>query len=185
MTLCLTLPALGIFFGLALSACGGGSSSSTSSAGSSQRSSFKEAHAKGPSAEAKGATKVSSYGHEATGKQAKAAEAVVRGYLSALAGGRWSKACSYLTRPASRLRAFGAKAEGRGEGCAAGLRAAVEKLPSSRRSHLAEADVSSVRLDSGRGYVLYDSAGSAYAAAVRSEDGRWKVALPSETLLHA
>ncbi|HET6570524.1 MAG TPA: hypothetical protein VFG58_03450 [Solirubrobacterales bacterium] len=160
---------------LALSACGGGSSTSSDSTATT-----------GSGAAAQKAAKtIRRSGHEATGKQAKQVEAVVLGYLGALAGREWSKACSYLAKQVRQLRAAVARGQGASESCADGVRALAEERSSSGGSgglaDLAKAEVSSVRTEGERGYVFYEvPASGEYAAAVTRQGGHWRVSIPTE-----
>lgn len=124
---------------------------------------------------------VRSFGAEASGKQAKRAAATLQGYLGALEAGRWAKACSYLAKAVRQLRVAIARSKDlAAASCGAGMRAVTEMSNRVR----SKAQVSSVRLQGGQGYVLYhDSAGAEYAAAVKREAGRWKVSFPTELAL--
>jgi hypothetical protein len=123
----------------------------------------------------RGATR--DYGSEASGAQARRAEAVLNRYLGALAAARWGRACSYLTEPVRRLHARRADAGQKGEGCAAGLRTTADRLPPSERAGLGDADVFSVRVEADRGFAFYRTADKAeHAMPVRIEGGSWKLA---------
>ena len=114
----------------------------------------------------------------ASPSQAESAEAVLHGYLDARAAGEWNRACSYQARVVRRLlnriddRGTGTK----GRGCAGFLAASTEELSDSELAELADADVSSVRVEGERGYVLYeDGAGAERALAIKLEAGKWRV----------
>ena len=175
MPLYLTLLALGAFAALALSACGGGSSTTagTSKSGNATANAGKLHRA------------ITRFGHQATAAQARPAETALLGYLSARAASEWSRACSYLTQPIRHLlgKIAARPKQVQGEGCAGYLQTAAAKLSSAQRADLAKADVTSVRIEASRGYVLYKSAGARQATALRREAGRWKLAATSATEL--
>ncbi|HEU4907023.1 MAG TPA: hypothetical protein VFT19_13040 [Solirubrobacterales bacterium] len=156
---------------LALSACGGGSSSTESSGSTSNG----DGVAAG-SPVAKLHRAIRQFGSEASGAKAPQAEAALTGYFGALAAADWGKACSYLTKPVRTLRARAAARQMKGESCTAGLRVAAKRLSRSERDALAEADISSVRIEGDRGFVIYRDRDAERAMPLRAEGGSWKLA---------
>jgi len=161
MSLYLLLLALALT-SLVLTACGGGGdqSASTGTAAASAR--------------------IHGFGSEATGARAKQAEATLRAYLGAASKGQWAKACSYLAERVQKARAGVAKSRGlENENCAAGLKESAEGLSTSERAGLEETDISAVRVNGRRGYVLYeDASGVPRAMSIVSEGGDWKLFAP-------
>ncbi len=150
---------------LALSACGGASSSAAGDANTS----FSHV----------GNKAIRKFGAQLSGPQAHQVENALRSYLAARASAQWHKACSFLARATRRLlghlAATSKQIEGRG--CAGAIEWATQKLASAKRADLLEADVSSVRVEATRGYVIYaDPAGAEYAMPIASEAGKWKLA---------
>ncbi|HEU4905899.1 MAG TPA: hypothetical protein VFT19_07260 [Solirubrobacterales bacterium] len=119
------------------------------------------------------------FGSEAGGERAKQAEAALHGYLDASVEQRWSDACSHLSAPFRRsLAALAAQAERIEPGnCAGVIKLAIKKLPMAQRAALTAADVGSVRLEDGQGYVVYaDSNGAEYGMPIELDAGRVGVA---------
>ena len=157
---------------VAFVACGGGGGDSTSSQAS--------AHP------TQGRKDIRDFGSEASGSRAEQAETVTRSYFAAVAAGKWSRACAFLTKSirhaAGRLAATSEQADG--ASCAAYVASTYKQLPSAERT--AEIDVSSVRLDGDRGYVIYSNPDRGeYAMPVENEAGRWLGASPVGTSLEA
>lgn len=160
---------------VSFAACGSGGDSSSSTA------------ATGNDAVAQKAGRaIRRFGHEATGSQAKQAEAAVTGYLDARTAEEWSKACSYL---AKSNRDFLAQAAAKvkqiqGDSCAAFLAASEAHLSASERADFAGADVEAVRVEDGQGLAIYgNSAGAEYSTSIKAEGGKWKVAASGGTPL--
>ena len=114
-------------------------------------------------------------GSEATDSDAQQVEAALVGYLEARANGEWSRACSYLT---TDLRKFYARAASstQGGGCPGFTRRTTQQLSPGKRSNLTDIDIQSVRIDGGRGRIVYlDSSGERVKKPVRLEAGEWKL----------
>lgn len=138
------------------------------------------------SGSSQGRDDIREFGHKAAGSEAAQAEAVVRSYLAAAAAGRWSEACSYLTRSmrSAARRLAAASKQSSGASCASYIESTYDELPPAERT--AEIDVSSVRLEDSLGYVLYTKSDRGeYGIPVEREDGRWLGAGPVGTPLEA
>jgi hypothetical protein len=162
----LSLALAGLFALAALATgCGGGDSSTTAAA-----------PAAGQSAE----DRVREFGLEASGAQTKQAEAVLHGYMDARVAGEWKKACSYLAKPIRDLfDRIGRKAKesgAAGKGCAGFVEESTRKLTPSQRADLARVEVTSVRVEDDRGYILYtETSGDESSMSLRREGGEWKL----------
>lgn len=148
-----------------LSACGGSDDSPESTDSGSRNSTGSRDSA------------VRGFGDEVTGKQAAQAEAAAQGYLTAASKGEWKRACSYLAKKVREARASLARARNlEREDCAAGLEVSAERLSPAERDGLDSAEVSGVRVEGKRGYVLYeDSSATERAMPIVTEGGSWKL----------
>lgn len=119
---------------------------------------------------------VRAFGSEATGTEAKQAEALLIGYLDARAVQDWSSACDLLARSSQRFLSRVARNLERikGESCAAAMASLTNRLPPP--GGFAAIKPKSVRIARDRGYVLYTTARDAvYAIPITREDGEWRV----------
>jgi hypothetical protein len=122
--------------------------------------------------------RIRQFGLEATGSQAKQAEATLHGYMDARVAGEWKEACTYLAKPIRRLfDRLGSKSKQvNGKGCAGFVETSTRKLTPSERAGLAKVDVTSVRVEGEQGYILYrDPSGAEYSMSLRREAGTWKL----------
>jgi hypothetical protein len=130
------------------------------------------------------ADRVREFGLEATSSQAKQAEAALDGYMNARVAGEWNKACSYLAKPIRKLfdrigkksKASGQGSQVTGKGCAGFVEESTRKLTPSERADLAKIDVTSVRVEDDRGYIIYKETGGDEASmSLSQEGGEWKL----------
>jgi hypothetical protein len=152
---------------LGISACGGSNPATGTTASRAVAVKAREA----------AAAVIRKFGSKATPSQARQAEAVVHAYLGARASSEWGKACSYLTpERRSEFSRVAHSKQIKGNGCADLLALVTKELSSTARAGLGKAEVTSVRVGKGRGYVIYTDAGAEYATPMRLEGGEWKVA---------
>lgn len=154
---------------LLLAGCGGGGKSSSGSTGGGNGNGSLAGSA---------AAQIKEFGSGAGRSETEQAEAALLGYLTARAAGEWSQACSYLAKSVRSLLGHIAVKSKRvkGKGCRGFIETSTEKLSPSERTDLTKVDVSSLRVEGERGYLLYkDAAGAEQATSMRSEGGRWKI----------
>ncbi len=169
----LTLPVLVVLAALAAGCGGGGDKNSTANSANSTQ--VRE------EALQKHRDELQHFGLEATGSEAKQAEAALHGYLDARANEEWSKACSYQSQAIRNLFArFGksgqANGQTKGKGCAGFMETATRKLSASERADLGKVHIYSVRVEEDQGYILYrDASGAEYAMSMKLEGKKWKL----------
>jgi hypothetical protein len=165
------LPLAVVVLGLLAAGCGGGNGGSSGGGSSGDKGA-------GPSAAF--LAKAEELGSEASGSRAGQAEAALRGYLDARAGEEWTKACSFLTKGFRQLYSRLSKSPAvKGKGCAGTVAKVDERLSPRERADLRKFEVDSVRVEGGRGYIIYtDAAGTQRATPIASEGGRWKISSP-------
>lgn len=122
---------------------------------------------------------VQEYGEEAEGSEFEQAASALHGFLDARAAEEWGAACSYLAPNvvASLEEEASARAEGGERSCAAALETITNPEGKEElREEAAQADVGSVRVEGGSGFVIYRALGSVFALAIVRNGGEWKVA---------
>jgi len=115
------------------------------------------------------------FGHEANGPNRSSILTVLHSYLSAIASGDWTTACSQLSAPIQhQLELLFAHAVHR-QGCAPVLGALLARTPSSLRRGQAQLSIISIRTRGDRAVVLYRSRQFPHAMiSMLREAGRWK-----------
>lgn len=128
-----------------------------------------------PFVEPHGDNSIPTYGRESTRPQRGQAEAALRGYLTARAGGEWSGACEGLTASLRRqVQAFAGGARARG--CAAAYRALSAGAPASSRSNPLAHGLVALRLQGRRAFALfYGPDRQQYVMPMALEAGAWRV----------
>jgi hypothetical protein len=115
------------------------------------------------------------FGGEANAAVRAAATATLNGYLAARAGGRWSKACSYLGAAIGRqVAAFVKASQGQAPNCSVLLKTITEQSPEAAgplRSPLA-----AFRVEGDKGFaLLYGPHRQPYMIPMVREGDSWKV----------
>jgi hypothetical protein len=117
---------------------------------------------------------IPTFGAEAPASQSRAVEAALRSYLQARAGGRWSRACSWLAAGVrGQIEGFA-----KSGGCAAAYAALAGAAPPAARANPLHGPIAALRSKGASGFVLfYGPAGAAdkYVMPVLREAGEWKV----------
>jgi hypothetical protein len=125
-------------------------------------------------------TDIPAFGVEASGDDRAAVEATLNAYLQAGGAGEWSRACSYLEGGiAGELANFSGDPNRGGEGgCATALPRILELAKRYQDPYLGPAHLSGLRVKAGAGAgfaLFHGEDGNDYWAAVKVEDGRWKI----------
>lgn len=126
-----------------------------------------------------GDNSVQNFGEEADDATRQQAAAVLHGYLDARAAGDWARACAYLAADAREmlLEASTKSEQLKGKSCGGIVAAFSRGAEVTLRVEAAQADVGSLRIEDGRGFILFRGIeGTVYAAPMSEEDGRWKLA---------
>ncbi len=127
-----------------------------------------------------GDNSVQEFGEEADTTELDAAAVALHNFLDARAQGNWAAACSYMSKAVieSFEKLAGQAKQIEGTSCGGIL----EKLtnPAAKKSMEAEAEqanVGSLRIESGRAFVIYTGIdGTVLAMPMANEGGAWKVA---------
>lgn len=125
-----------------------------------------------------GDNSIQTYGVEAGSRDRLEVAAVVKAYLGAQAGGRWTAACSDLFAPArKKLEALAeASPSLEGTGCAGAMGAVAGERPRAIRQEAANIQVLSLRLQGTQAFVIYrDGAGKPMNLPLVREGGEWKL----------
>lgn len=134
-----------------------------------------------------GDNSIQEFGEEARTPEREVAAAVLHGFLDARAAGDWAAACGYASSGLVRsLRQSVAGVEASvGASCAVLLEGLTAGVPRRDLREAASADVGSLRVEAGRGYLIYRGApgGTVYAFPMLEEGGSWKVAALAGTVL--
>lgn len=130
---------------------------------------------------------IQEFGREGGGSEFADAAAVLHSFLDARAAGRWEDACSYLAAQAvASLEQFAAANSGETalDGCPQVLEALSSGAGTAGLRAAAKVDVGSLRVQGGRGFLLYHGPqGVDFAMPVVLEGGEWKLSAPEATPL--
>jgi hypothetical protein len=125
---------------------------------------------------------IQEFGAEAGATERERATAVLHGYLDATARGDWPMACRYVST--MMWQQLAKIASLRGKGCVATLAAFFASVPAKNFADASEADVGSLRIAAGRGFLLYHGPHHTdYEMPMVTEQGRWKVAAAAGSAL--
>jgi hypothetical protein len=134
-----------------------------------------------------GDNSVQEFGQEGGGSAMESAAAVLHAYLDARVAGRWEDACSYLAADVvASLEQFAAAngSEAQLETCPQILQTLSSGAGAAGLRGAAEVDVGSLRVQGGRGFLLYHGPrGVDFAMPVVLEGGEWRLAAPDATPL--
>jgi hypothetical protein len=130
---------------------------------------------------------IQEFGQEGGGAEFAAAAATLHAFLDARAAGRWEDACSYLAAEVvASLEQFAAANSGESqlEGCPQILQTLSSGAGAAGLRAMANADVGSLRVQGGRGFLLYHGPqGVDFAMPVTAQGGEWKLSAPEATPL--
>jgi hypothetical protein len=123
-----------------------------------------------------GEASIEDFGHEAEGQEREEVLGVFTGYLGALAERDYQTACSHLSAGVSEsLVRFAGK--GSDDGCAKILPKFLAPTAASVARQQAEGEVTKVRVEDDRGFVVFKAPGAErYQLTMVEEDGEWKAA---------
>jgi hypothetical protein len=131
----------------------------------------------GGSAEDSGGGSAEDSGEEAEGADRDAAASAVQGFLRAWAGGDWARACSLMATSTKENVELFASQYVKSQSCAEQVEALGERLPAKMLPQGERIQVTAVRIEEERGFVLYsDARGTEFAFPVLQEGSAWKVA---------
>jgi hypothetical protein len=124
-----------------------------------------------------GDNSVQEFGGEASRSELEEAGAALHGFLDARVAGEWGKACTYLAAAAAKsFEQLASRSKHGGGSCGATMAALSGGVPKGGLEEAAQADVGALRIEGGRGFLLYHGArGTDYAISVAKEGGAWKV----------
>ncbi|HEX5713079.1 MAG TPA: hypothetical protein VFX85_07180 [Solirubrobacterales bacterium] len=127
-----------------------------------------------------GQTNIPAFGVEARGADRAAVEATLNAYLASAGAGEWSRACSYLDGSiAGEVANFSRGSNrGGGDGCATALPRILKLAERYQDPYFGSARLSGLRVKegAGAGFALFHGEdGNDYWAAVKVENGRWKI----------
>jgi hypothetical protein len=127
-----------------------------------------------------GGSSPESFGEEADGADRTAGSRSVQDFLRAFADGDWSTACSLMSASTKEnLEAFveGSASESLKLSCTELIKALRKQVPANRLPPTDRIEVTGVRIEGERGFVLYrDPGGTESAFPVVREGSAWKVA---------
>jgi hypothetical protein len=155
-----------------LAGCGGGDDDSpdTTAAGAGS-----EQTATGAEGSGAGAESITTFGEEASAEDRDAAGTAVQEFLRARADGVWAQACSLMSASTQEtLAGFGGEPT-KSVPCAKLLERVASQLPAKLLASGEETEVTAVRIEGDRGFVIYrDASGTESAFAVVREGSVWK-----------
>ncbi len=123
-----------------------------------------------------GDNSVPTYGAEAGEAQRGFAEAALRAYLAARAGGEWSAACARTAAAMKRQLALFAGSSPGAKGCVAAYEKLSGRLPASQRANPLAGALAAFRVKGPQGFALfYGPKGQKYMMPMKSEGGAWRV----------
>jgi hypothetical protein len=157
-----------------LAGCGGGDDDSpdTTAAGTGSEQTGTEGSGEGSGA---GAGNITTFGEEASTADRDAAGTAVQEFLRARADGDWAQACSLMSASTQEtLAAFGGEPT-KSVPCAKLLERVASQISAKLLAAGEQTEVTAVRIEGDRGFVLYrDASGSESAFAVVREGSVWK-----------
>lgn len=138
--------------------------------------------------DASGQTEIPAFGVEASSGERAAVEVVLGAYLRAIGADEWSRACTYLDASVeAELVKFARRSSPDAEAeCAAALPQILKLLRRYQDPYFGPARLSGLRVKdgAGAGFALFHGEdGNDYWAAVKVENGRWKVLSTTPTRL--
>ena len=118
---------------------------------------------------------ITTFGEEASAEDRDAAGTAVQEFLRARADGDWGKACSLMSASTQdTLAGFGGVAA-ESQPCAKLIERVASQFPAKLLAAGEQTEVTGVRIDGDRGFVLYRDAGGESAFAIAREGTAWKV----------
>ncbi|HEX6586188.1 MAG TPA: hypothetical protein VF052_05505 [Solirubrobacterales bacterium] len=124
-----------------------------------------------------GGSRPEDFGEEAGAADRAATGASVQDFLRAFADGDSSTACSLMSASTKENLAVFTSRYANGQPCPEQVEALKAQVPAKRLPQPGRIEVTGVRIDGDRGFVLYrDADGTPFAFPVTREDDAWKVA---------
>jgi hypothetical protein len=130
-----------------------------------------------------GDNSIQEFGEEGEESELQETAETVHAFYVARASGDWSGACSYMSESLrEQLEQLASKSSVKG--CAPFLEAFTSKLPDSVWREISTIDAASLRHDGEQAFLIYRGAkNEVYAMPMNNEDGEWRVAALSASML--